>query len=52
MADQAFDTELQEQNGVLNGPFRFPVQMLAEQEAICRSMMTIKRKNWALAVRR
>ena len=32
MAKQAFDTELQEQTGVLNGPFRFPVQMLAEQE--------------------
>ena len=32
MAKQAFDTELQEQNGVLNGPFRYPVQMLAEQE--------------------
>jgi len=32
MAKQAFDTELQEQDGVLNGPFRFPVQMLAEQE--------------------
>ena len=32
MAIQAFDTKLQEQDGVLNGPFRFPVQMLAEQE--------------------
>jgi hypothetical protein len=27
-----FDTDIQEQDGTLNGPFRFPIQMLAEQE--------------------
>jgi len=32
MAQLTFDTEIQEQNGTLIGPFRFPVQMLAEQE--------------------
>jgi len=32
MTQKTFDTEIQEQAGVLNGPFRFPVQMLAEQE--------------------
>ena len=32
MAQLAFDTEIQERDGIINGPFRFPVQMLAEQE--------------------
>jgi len=32
MNTAAFDTVIQEQDGVINGPFRFPVQMLAEQE--------------------
>lgn len=32
MAELTFDTEIQEHDGVINGPFRFPVQMLAEQE--------------------
>ena len=32
MAQLTFDTEIHEQDGVLSGPFRFPVQMLAEQE--------------------
>jgi hypothetical protein len=32
MAQSTFDTEIQEQDGVINGPFRFPIQMLAEQE--------------------
>lgn len=32
MTQLPFDTEIQELNGVLIGPFRLPVQMLAEQE--------------------
>ncbi|MFP6806670.1 MAG: hypothetical protein VB957_05755 [Pseudomonadales bacterium] len=32
MAQPTFDTEIQEQDGVINGPFRFPIQMLADQE--------------------
>ncbi|MFT6437080.1 MAG: hypothetical protein ACJAVI_005154 [Candidatus Azotimanducaceae bacterium] len=32
MTELTFDTQIQEQDGVINGPFRFPVQMLAEQE--------------------
>lgn len=32
MAHLTFDTEIQEHDGVLTGPFRFPVQMLAGQE--------------------
>ena len=32
MPDQVFDTEIEERGGVLSGPFRRPLQMLAEQE--------------------
>ncbi|XOV83005.1 MAG: hypothetical protein ACFHXK_19395 [bacterium] len=32
MSQLVFDTPIQEQEGVMSGPFRFPVQMLAEQE--------------------
>ena len=32
MTEAIFDTEIIEQNGVINGPFRLPLQMLAEQE--------------------
>ena len=35
MAQLTFDTEIHEQDGVLSGPFRCPVQMLAEQEYGC-----------------
>ncbi len=32
MTQATFDTAIEENEGVINGPFRFPVQMLAEQE--------------------
>lgn len=32
MVKPAFDTEIEQRDNTINGPFRFPVQMLAEQE--------------------
>ena len=32
MTNTAFETNIDENDGVISGPFRFPVQMLAEQE--------------------